>query len=53
MNTKPRTTRRRNLSVTDLDYARLRALGNGNASEGVRAALRLAQTQHNDREQGE
>lgn len=41
MNTKPRKTRRRNLSVTDADYARLQALGNGNASAGLREARRL------------
>tara|TARA_R110000765_G_scaffold244631_11_gene346894 strand:+ start:2054 stop:2230 length:177 start_codon:yes stop_codon:yes gene_type:complete len=45
MNTKPRTTRRRNLSITDADYARLQALGKGNASEGLRDALRLADEQ--------
>ena len=42
MNTKPRTTRRRNISITDADYARLQELGNGNASEGVRVALKYA-----------
>lgn len=49
MNTKPRTTRRRNLSITDADYARLQALGNGNASEGIREALR--RSEDNKREQ--
>lgn len=34
-------TRRRNLSISDADYARLQQLGAGNASEGVRVALRL------------
>ena len=50
MNTKPRTTRRRNLSVTDDDYKTLQALGMGNASEGIRVALcyaKIAQEQRN------
>jgi hypothetical protein len=46
MNTKPRTTRRRNLSITDADYARLQRLGAGNASMGIREALRLADEQN-------
>lgn len=49
MNTKPKLTRARNLSLSDADYARLRELGNGNASEGVREALR--RSEDNEREQ--
>jgi hypothetical protein len=40
MNTKPKTTRRRNISITDADYAALAMLGNGNASQGIREALK-------------
>ena len=42
MNTKPKTTRRRNISITDADYAALARLGNGNASQGIREALKYA-----------
>lgn len=35
-------TRRRNLSISDADYAKLQQLGGRNASEGVRVALRYA-----------
>lgn len=52
MNTKPRTTRRRNLSITDADYERLKALGKGNASEGIREALRAAQHNHKEQKNG-
>jgi hypothetical protein len=42
VNTKPKTTRRRNISITDADYAALARLGNGNASQGIREALAAA-----------
>ena len=51
MNTKPKLTHARNLSLSDADYARLKVLGNGNASEGVRVALRAVRGMVNDKEQ--
>jgi hypothetical protein len=45
MNTKPKTTRRRNISITDADYAALAMLGNGNASQGIREALKSCQAE--------
>lgn len=36
--------KRRNVSIRDTDYAALQALGGGNASEGIRVALRQCRT---------
>lgn len=32
-------TKRRNMSISDADYAELKAIGNGNASQGIRKLL--------------
>lgn len=37
---KTNLAKRRNISIRDTDYAALQALGGGNASEGIRVALR-------------
>lgn len=37
---KTNLAKRRNVSIRDTDYAALQALGGGNASEGIREALR-------------
>ena len=51
MNTKPKLTHARNLSLSDADYESLRKMGKGNASEGVRVAIRAARGTVNDKEQ--
>lgn len=37
---KTNLAKRRNVSIRDTDYTALQALGGGNASEGIREALR-------------
>lgn len=53
MNKHPLIYKRRNLNVSDDDYAWFKAIGKGNASAGLREARRLVEAQHNDRENGE
>lgn len=40
-------TKRRSVTITEPDWQKLKALGNGNASAGIREALRLAYERKN------